>query len=227
MKSDARKFIFVHIPKCGGTSIERILFPREERTEENFWMGFVGISALPGLRRLPRRVMRPVMKMNRYQTDALQHLTALQMRHAMGRDRFYDYYRFAIVRHPTKRILSQYKYMQKRADLRSWIGMKRDDSFLEYLKKTYRRHHVHWQDQVSFLYDHRGECLVNDIVKLEEIDSGMNVVFDRLGMERIEIPHVNKSKDAPAKRPTLSENEKDIIWELFKDDFEVLGYDID
>lgn len=224
MKSEDLKAIFVHIPKNGGTSVEDLLFPQTVRTEDNFWMGFVGASKQPLLRYLPSRVQRPMM--NRYQTGGLQHLTALQIRHALGREKFYDYYRFAVVRHPTARILSQYKYMQKRSDLRAWIGMERNDSLLVYLKKTYHRHHVQWQDQVSFLYDHRGECLVQDIIKLEEIDTGMKVVFDKLGLPTQPVPHNNKSQTNLAKPTELTNAEKDIIWELYKDDFEVLGYEM-
>lgn len=224
MKSDRLKTVFVHIPKCGGTSIEELLFPEEERTVENFWMGF---GKTDWLSRLTGGRGKPVVAMmNRYQTGGLQHLTALQMRHAMGRALFDSYYRFAVVRHPTRRSQSQYKYIKQRPDLLHWIGMDKSDDFLEYLKKTYRRHHVQWQEQISFLYDFRGNCLVEDIIKLEEIDQGMDVVFEKLGLEKNPVPHTNKSTGGARAPKPLSEDEKDVIWELYKDDFEVLGYDV-
>jgi len=225
MKNDALKAVFVHIPKNGGTSIERVLFPKEIRTVENFWMGFNRDKYFPVTRKLPRWSTSSMM--NRYQTDGLQHLTALQMRHAMGRELYESYYRFAVVRHPTKRSLSQYKYMQERADLRWWIGMKRSDSFLTYLKKTYNRHHAQWQDQVSFIYDHRGNSLVHDIIKLENVDEGMQTVFDALGVPQMSVPHLNKSKKPKKAGTSISDNERDILWELYKYDFEVFDYNID
>ena len=212
MKSDRLKAVFVHIPKCGGSSVEEMLFSKEERTEDNFWMGFERSGLTQSMR-------------NRYQTGGLQHLTALQLRHAMGREAFASYYRFGVVRHPVKRSLSQYKYTLQSKNLRKWIGMSASDPFEVYLKKTYKRHHVQWQDQVSFLYDHRGNCLVNDVIRLEKIDTAIGVVFDALGIDKVPVPHVKKSKTGHDRTKSVSENAQDILWELYKDDFEVLDYD--
>jgi hypothetical protein len=222
MKSDRLNTVFIHIPKCGGTSIETLLFNKDEFKPENFWMGFVEPDSAGGLERLWRRKTPPMM--NRYQTGGLQHLTALQLRHALGRKKFSEYYKFAVIRHPVRRSLSQYRYMQKRRDLRHWIGMEASDSFLEYLKKTYCRHHVQWQPQVSFLYDFSGNRLVDDVVRLENIDSDMAVVFQRLNLPAAPIPHARKSGETRAH--IVSEDEKDLLWELYADDFQILSYDI-
>ena len=62
MLSHKYKCIFVHIPKCGGSSIENILWPdKEDRKESNLWMGFISKYH------------------NKYQTGGLQHLQARQI----------------------------------------------------------------------------------------------------------------------------------------------------
>jgi hypothetical protein len=227
MKSDSLKTIFIHIPKCGGTSLENILFEYAERSPANFWMG--GINKFQNryfneFSRIVFRNKKPII--NKYQTGGLQHLTALQMRHALGRENFESYYRFAVVRHPLKRCLSQYHYIQKRRDLMNWIGMNSQDSFQVYLKKTYSRAHVQWQPQISFVNDYLGGRLVHDVIKLEELDVDMPKVFDRIGILPRDIPHLNKS--APSKKKyKFSTDEKAIVWELYKEDFEVFGYDIE
>ena len=228
MKSDALKVVFVHIPKCGGTSVENILFEHAERTPEHFWMGALNTPRnryLDAVSRIVRRAP-PTVIVNRYQTGGLQHLTALQMRHAMGRETFESYYRFAVVRHPLRRSLSQYRYMRKRPDLMGWIGMTAQDSFRVYLEKTYQRAHVQWHPQIGFVNDYLGNRLVHDVIKLEDIDTQMAGVFERIGLPPREIPHLNKSAPSGSKHQ-FSTAEREIVWELYKEDFEVFGYDID
>ena len=95
MISYEKRCIFIHIPKCGGTSIENIIWPdTEQRTERNLWMGFVSKYH------------------NKYQTGGLQHLLARQVLEEVGKDVFDSFYKFVIVRNPWDRIVSQFAYMQ-------------------------------------------------------------------------------------------------------------------
>ena len=108
MISHDKKCIFIHIPKCGGTSVEDVIWPKEQgRTEVDLWMGFVSRFE------------------NKYQTGGLQHLLARQVREEVGSDVFSAYYKFAFVRNPWDRIVSQFAYMQQRPDLMDFLGMHR------------------------------------------------------------------------------------------------------
>ena len=83
MISHDKKCIFIHIPKCGGTSIEDVIWPKDRgRSDEDLWMGFVSRFE------------------NKYQTGGLQHLLAWQVREEVGSDVFGAYYKFAFVRNP-------------------------------------------------------------------------------------------------------------------------------
>ena len=146
MISHEKKCIFIHIPKCGGTSIEDVIWPKDRgRTDEDLWMGFVTRFE------------------NKYQTGGLQHLLAWQVREEVGCDVFSAYYKFAFVRNPWDRIVSQYAYMQQRSDLMDYLGMTSETEFKACLELIRLKEHVQWMPQVRFLLDHDGSPLVDRI----------------------------------------------------------------
>ena len=201
MIDPAKMLIFVHIPRCGGTSIENLLFPR--RTEDNLWMGFVD----------PYH--------NRWQTGGLQHLMAWQIREEVGEAMFNACYRFAIVRNPYARAVSQYVYtMTQREDLREFAGIAPGAGFREYLKAIQRVAHVQWTPAHEFVY-WDGELLVDDVFKLEEI-SGIKPLLVEYGLPP-EIPQHNRSTHRPW-REYYDDETRGIVREMYAEDFRRFGY---
>ena len=143
----------MHIPNGGGISIEDVIWPKDRgRTEKDLWMGFVTRFE------------------NKYQTGGLQHLLAWQVRDEVGRDVFGAYYKFAFVRNPWDRIVSQFAYMQQRPDLMEYLGMESGTEFKSYLELIRLKDHVQWSPQVHFLLDQGGSVLVDRIGRLEAFD---------------------------------------------------------
>jgi hypothetical protein len=172
MISDTHRCIFVHVPKCGGSSIEAVLWP-EPRTEAELWMGFVDEFH------------------NRHQTGGLQHLHATQIRAEVG-ERFDAYFTFAFVRNPFDRLVSQFASMRSRPDLRAFIGMDDDASFSRYLDLIEQRTHVQWEPQCAFL-----DIDVDFVGRFETFEADVKHVFGRLGVEVDAIPHVLRGERGP------------------------------
>src|SRR3989337_2290464 len=105
MISHRHHCIFVHIPRCGGTSLEDVIWP-EPRDEASLWMGF------------------PSKYKNKYQTGGLQHFFATHICREVGDDMFKSYFKFSVIRNPWDRTVSQFSYMSQRLDLREYIGMR-------------------------------------------------------------------------------------------------------
>jgi len=210
MISDKYKLIFVHIPKCGGTSIESLIWKDHERNEKNLWMGFLD------------------KYYNKYQTGGLQHLKALQIRHHIGRKKFNQYFKFSLVRNPYARSVSQFRYMKKREDLRNFIGLNIDDTFLAYLRKIHSRSHVQWEQQVSFLYDYYGNCLMDFVGRLEDINGLIDCLNSRTNLPPIKkIPHLNNSDSAYNYKKHFCQESREIVEDLYKEDIDILGYSFD
>lgn len=204
MISQAHRCIFVHIPKCGGSSVEEILWPGPRR-ETDLWMGFVDRYH------------------NKYQTGGLQHLLARQIRDEVGLEVFASYFKFAFVRNPFDKMVSQYHYMRGREDLREFIGMKADDSFKTYLRLTRRRLHVQWEEQWKFLLDERGELMVDFVARFERFEGDIRRALARIGVEATTIPHANRTERG--RYPDYYDDESvALIASAYRRDLELFGY---
>lgn len=76
-----KKCIFIHIPKCAGTSIEQ--FIKDHGRND---LQFIGL----------------------YQNRSLHHLTAIELKIIIKEQIFHHYYKFSVVRNPYDRLLSEY-----------------------------------------------------------------------------------------------------------------------
>ena len=176
MISHRLKSIFVHIPKTGGTSIERTFWREDEFVEENLWMGFVSKFSC------------------KYQTGGLQHLRASQIRREVGQNVFDSYFKFSVVRNPWDRLVSAYHYCQRHPGLFAYAGIDTEASFDHFLASTAKRRHVHWEPQVRFLYDDDGRCLVDKVCRFERLVDEVSGIGKKLGQKVDAVPHLGKSK---------------------------------
>jgi hypothetical protein len=203
MISHKYQCIFVHIPKCGGTSLEHIIWP-EPRRESDLWMGFVDKYH------------------NKYQTGGLQHLFARQIIREVGEQIFHKYFKFSFVRNPWDKAVSQFSYMKQREDLRDYIGLSENDSFKTYLGKIRTKPHVQWEKQYKFIMDDRGELLIDFLGRFEHIKRDVEYIFDRLNIQA-ELPHVNATTHAHYS--TYYDTESiEMVAEFYADDIELFKY---
>jgi len=209
MISHRHRTIFIHIPKTGGASIERLIWKEEERTEENLWMGYT------------------YKHHNKYQTGALQHLYASNVKKAVGEDVYEDYFTFSMVRNPWDRVISQFLYLQKRWDLRDFLAVPRHVSFIDYLKLIQQRPHVHWNPQYLFLYDKYDTLLVDQVYRFEDFDSSVMSILSEIGLDpQVEIPHANKSQRLPY-HVYYDDYTRDMVGEIYAEDVARFGYHFD
>ncbi|MBN2016833.1 MAG: sulfotransferase family 2 domain-containing protein [Candidatus Cloacimonetes bacterium] len=207
MISHKHQCIFIHIPRCGGTSIEYIIWPNEEdRNVNNLWMGFISKYK------------------NKYQTGGLQHLLATQIQVEVGNTVFKKYFKFAFVRNPWDKAVSQFLYMKQRMDLRSFIGMDKNDDFKKYLYLIQKKSHVQWKPQYTFLENKDGKVLVDFIGRFECFENDVLRILKKIRFDKIvKIPHIMKSKRIHYRFYYDSESEE-IVRNIYKIDISKFGY---
>ncbi|MCB4808724.1 sulfotransferase family protein [Tamlana sp. 62-3] len=211
MISHKHKCIFIHIPKCGGTTIKYLLFPNEDVSWNK-----VDYNKLYGW--CPKRKF------------FLQHATAKQLLETelISEDVWKTYYKFTFVRNPWDRAVSDYFWLLK--------DQKIKDSFKNYIFKQgkfkavlthenelyYRGDHT--KQQTEF-FDLESDFKPDYIGKFENYNNNLKHLCEVLKLPVQQNLHINKAK---TKKKHYSNYFFDDIKlefaDLYQDDIEQLGY---
>ena len=131
----------------------------------------------------------------------------------------------AIIRNPYDRLKSCYKYFKM--DNNYWSKKYGNAKYHDYCKKNSFKKFVddlhskklefdiHLHPQVYFLK--KNGLIYTKLIRLEHINEDFKKIFNK----DIEIPLINKSKHIDIK---LDKETKNKIYEIYKEDFELLGY---
>lgn len=204
MISAAHKTIFVHIPKTAGQSIERLFL-------DDLGLSWDARSALL-LRPNPDPACGP---------ERLAHLYAEEYV-SLGYVSPEDYaasYKFAIVRDPFARCVSEYNYRY----------LKKRVSFDDFLNKSFKSSHSdaarHMDLQATYVLDKAGRLLVDDVFHFEALDTAVATLTRRVfGAPRV-LPRQNITGAAGGmKVADLRPDQKEAIYRRYRPDFERFGY---
>ena len=165
--SHEHKCIFVHIPKAGGTSIEFALDMR--RKDHNTFFGFAD----------PDYVKKHALSSN-----FLQHLKLQELSSLLPAKVFSNYFKFAFVRNPWDRVLSN--YFDKTHSIP--FGYQ-NVSFEKFVYKLKDIHDTHVQPQCRFLIDQDNNIGVDFVGKYENLNKDWEKVCDKLGIKNRGLPY--------------------------------------
>ena len=199
--------VFIHIPKCAGTTIEKIL-------------GTCTSRELYG--------RTPTPRLGQYTTP--QHLTYLQLKDKLNIN-WSDYHAFSVVRNPYSRFVSEYNY---RKDLfektkRPEFNPRTFSNFIECLNKD-ASHRIsaydgHLETQSSFLKNETGSIESSvQIFKFEDLTSCWAMLEEKTGVKySIDLWSRKSNVEIPYQEFYTTET-KNIIYNFYKEDFDNFGY---
>jgi len=198
---DKFKCIFVHIPKTAGMSIENVLEIDIKWPQTNL-----------------NKLFGPY-KFGSYNIH-LQHATCIQIKELISKTKYDNYFKFAIVRNPYDRCVSQYFYIKKWNKTVQKLNFK---EFIKYLELQNKNKNVfcHYMPQYKFIYQNN-KLLVDYIGKFEKLDQKWTIITKKLGFTK-SLPKINTTNHNfymdYYDRETL-----DLVNNLFKKDFELFDY---
>jgi chondroitin 4-sulfotransferase 11 len=201
-----KKIVFVHIPKCAGTSVNEfmdIIFPSSRKSG----------TRCPRIRGDSVHVL--------YGGTILEHLTASEIRDTLGPEEYDDMESFTVIRNPWDRMVSFYVY------IKSLVGEKwlQNFSFEDFVHLVQEHSYFGpFRSQCHYIFDDTGKKLVNHIFRFEELRPGLvEFLAARMNKSPNEFPRAN-STDRNAYPEYYNDETKQIVDEIYKRDIETFGY---
>jgi hypothetical protein len=235
--SHSHKFIFVHIHKTGGTSIEQGLDPH-----------LAWNDLILGGSRLGERMQPFYAK----KFGLGKHSTVSEIESVCGSKYLDDYYVFSLVRHPVARMCSMYNFVAttldrwarqqkidfadianhitpeaaKKSPALKWASTKaflKSQGFSEFIRHKDLTQAPGFRPQVAWLTGRSDGKLKAHFFRLEDYPAWLEQLSSRLGIEMTVI-HANESRLKLANEAAISANDRAYVEETFRADYEMFGY---
>jgi chondroitin 4-sulfotransferase 11 len=198
--SSKRKFIFIHIQKTAGTSIE---------------------VALAGITPDAIRKFEDLPQSN----DPLKnrHLFASDLKSYFDPVTWESCFKFAFVRNPWSRLVSWYNMCIERPSTPFMRIVKRETStFEEFLNLTHLRADRTRSNQADYVTDASGHLIVDFIGRFEQITKDFEIVCKHLQVE-LKLPHKNQGTSVDY-RTYYTDKTRKLVSDRFAVDIELFGY---
>jgi chondroitin 4-sulfotransferase 11 len=181
--SDQYRCLFVHIPKTGGTSIEKALGMFRDRSDQEDACAIFG--------KIELKATFPVAPVS----DYLQHLT-LQEALFFNREgpRLHEYFKFTWIRNPWDRMVSAFSNKdQNLLEMARNQGIELEGAtFDEFVAMTGTIRHSHLMPMSHYLQPGESGMGVDFIGRFENFETDFERLCSLIGA-RVPLPHENRS----------------------------------
>jgi hypothetical protein len=199
MISHEHKFIFIHIPKCGGTSVECAFNAWDDK--DNFFVGS----------RKQHWFLDQIIKAN---PESKDYASFAFIRNPFSR--IVSEYKYA-----KKESHNNCDHIKSDSPLN--LSFKEFCKDLEYNLDQYC-YHFHEKSLCDYLLNANGSEKVNYIGRLENFQKDFNAICDKMEIPQKRLPHVFKSDDKKNYTEYYDDETRAIIAEKYAKDIDYFGY---
>lgn len=212
--SPGRRFIFVHIPKTGGTSLAYALDDRAMKDD-------ILIGDTPKAQRRKRRLQGAETAGRLWKHSTLADVEGLVSRQDMA-----DFFVFTLVRNPWDRLVSYYHWLQGQGFNHPAVHLAKTVGFSAFLNAPTTQASVAAHHYASYLTDTAGRNHADLFVRIEQADSDLQPFWDHVGF-RMALPVLNQSARHKDYRRYYSDADAALVARLCAGDIAGSGYRFD
>jgi hypothetical protein len=212
LASHRKKFVYVHIPKTGGSTI-------------NVAVCCNYFDFLPDVKGFTSEDV-PVPRDNFCSLEIGQHATMPELvTFFTGKGiSIEDYFKFSCVRNPWALVVSNFFYFKHttKADGAWFERWRRIPNFEQFVL-----HHLGLLKSIpqsKMITDKAGNLMVDFVMKTETLQEDFNTVCDRLDVPHVELGNFNTS-DHKHYSEYYNDTTRDVVARLFAKDIELFGYE--
>ncbi|MCV3270541.1 sulfotransferase family protein [Roseobacter sinensis] len=212
--SRGRRYIFVHIPKTGGTSLATALEARAMKDD-------LLIGDTPKARRRRRRLtdLRPSGRL-------WKHATLADIDGVVSPDEIAQMFTFTLVRNPWDRLVSYYHWLRVQSFDHPAVAVAKSRGFAEFLAEPLIQTSLRQSPARSYMQDATGAERCDLYIRLEHFDADAQPLIEHLGFALV-LPHVNASTRPADYRTVYDAKSRDLVQDICAEDIVRFGYAFD
>ncbi|MBS9717102.1 sulfotransferase family 2 domain-containing protein [Pseudohalocynthiibacter aestuariivivens] len=210
--SRGRRYIFIHIPKTGGTSMALALETRAMKDD-------IMLGDTPKAVKRRHRVKGVPTSGRLWKHSRLAGIYGL-----VTQEDVENFYIFTMVRNPWDRLVSYYRWLRVQTFKHPAVTLAKVHNFSNFLNHAETKSSIRREPYGSYVRDANGVERCALFVRLEHLEQDLNPLESHLGFAMRPFPQTNASKREQDYRTVYSDQDAELVQTLCSEDIRRFGY---